>query len=249
VQRAPGFFLVKIKLSTIVDRSINYVNIKFSPALYYSFLKGFAMSDLVQRLKEAVELVDSAVFPENPLPVVIVSSPQLPGHPQFALVRDTGGNRNLAYVVYSHGIDEYFQESRARNLRSIEIAKTHNLFAILGPDDIGLQEIMPYDESETILAAAFHEVRHRVQFELGIELINEGHTNQIERCRRWGQAQAKHYKNDPDGAIEFDAKFFECYGAFELRKGHLQTTPKQLKDFLFMTPYWLIKKEKKRKVK
>jgi len=208
------------------------VSVRFSNP----FLKGFIMNELACRLRDAILLVDSAVLPGKQLPLIVFDCRPNPGHPQFGFVRDLSGAGRDSYWVYSQGIDEYFEEGRMRHLKSIELANTHNILAKLEPNDFCLQEMVPYDEGEAILASAFHEVRHRIQFQPGVVLFNDGHTNQVERCRLWGQLQARHYKNEPNGELEFDAKFFECYGVLELRQGCLNTDAEQLRNFLSMTP-------------
>src|SRR6185295_10904809 len=81
------------------------------------------------------------------------------------------------------------------------------------PDDpmFGKPQLIPWAEEETFRALAFHEVRHRVQYQLKITLINKTHTDQIPRCRVWGAVQEEYFKPLHDKDIEFDAHFFQSY--------------------------------------
>lgn len=208
------------------------------------------MDNIATALLESIHFADLAVFSENPLPVTIV--PKEMGHDprdnpsQFAFCRYTSGqaNRDDFYVIFEKGLREYFEVMRNNIAYAISLDARFGVRARLAPNDFGLVEFEPYNEARAILGAAVHEVRHRVQFHLGVALFNKSHTDQVNRCRLWGQVQAKHYGNGPHAAREFDAKLFECYVSYELIRGRLQFTLDYFRDLLLMTPERFLEIEK-----
>lgn len=205
------------------------------------------MSALAVCLKESLQLVDSIVFPQNRLLVFIFDCQPNPGQPQFALSLNRENFANSSYWIFSQGIEEYFNVSKARRLEAMRIAKLFHFSAVLKQSNFCWQEVAPYDEQKELLFAAIHEVRHRVQIQLRVELFREEHTRQIERCRWWGEIQSRHYRNNPHGNLEFDAKFIECYASFELKQARYQIAPEQLRQIVLLTPHEFLEKEKQKK--
>ena len=202
------------------------------------------MSELARQLKEMIMLVDGALFPETPLEVTLSDSCPVLGGPQFGFFKK--GDEEL-YYIHVPGIEAYFEHGRQIQLEAAKIAEQFNFTVFLDPEDLVWQEVLPYCEKDAIAGAAFHEVRHRIQLNYGVTLFNVGHTDQVERFSRWGKVQSEHFKNHLNSSLEFDAKFFECYGMLELKRQRLHLVADELRNFLLMTPYWCVKREKKRK--
>lgn len=202
------------------------------------------MNSITAALYCAISYVDKAVFPQNTLNIRVVPKELGFHQPQFAFALDTVNPENSFYVIYERGLKEYFDIAKDINAQEMHVAKLHHIPQKLRPDDLCLMRIMSYDERKTLLGAAVHEVRHRAQYQLNVELIGPDHTARVERCRIWGEIQARHYQTDPNGAREFDAKFFEDYFAWEYMQRRLQGHPKELRSLLLMTPEQFLEREK-----
>ncbi len=194
------------------------------------------MESLERQFAGQISMADTGVFPQQPCKILVVNEPPSAGKPQFAFAYDTVNQDNSFYVVYS-GLLGYF-----------EAGKPFATHAMLEPDALFRAQqkgVLAFTNPEIFLGAAIHEVRHRVQCCLKVPLFNQTHTDQVLRCRFWGQVQGKHYKSVPDGDREFDAKFFECYAAHEYRQGRLKINEQDLGNLLRMTVEQFLERESK----
>ncbi len=192
------------------------------------------MNDIAVKLKEMLELVDSSAFPEKAFLAMIDGGYPHLGQPQLGFASVVEYLDKGFYFIFSGGLQQYF-----------ELGKECQFHGMIEPDDpMHGKGAVYWSEQELLMAVAVHEVRHRVQLHLKVPLISKFYTDKIERCRRWGELQDRHYKNIPGGDQEFDAKFFEFYGANEVRRTRLET-PEQIKNLLHMTPHQILAREKK----
>ena len=195
------------------------------------------MSDTAYKLKKAFELVDQSAFPQKPLQVVMIPSIPEPGQPQFGFANVVDANEG-AYFLYIGGLEQYIAAGREFCIHTM-LESDDPMF-----DPMYRKGFAYFTEEETLMAVSCHEVRHRVQFHLRVELLNRGHTDQIPRCRQWGELQDRHYKNVSGGNLEFDAKFFEFYGANELRRNRFDDIEK-IGRVLRMGPQQVLTRERK----
>jgi hypothetical protein len=141
------------------------------------------MNTLVLAFSQAIKLVDGAVFPKNPLRIVLV--PQKlgldvsPNTPQFGFAQDTSdpSGQSDFYSIFENGFEDYLLATQVSSIEAQRLARRQNLAAKLAKDDIGLLEGMRYDQARTLLCLAVHEVRHRAQYQLEIPLIDKTHTD------------------------------------------------------------------------
>ena len=192
------------------------------------------MNDIAVRFKEILEFIDSSAFPEKPLPVVLA---QTYGQVQFGLAHRPHDPARDFYQIHTLGLEDYFEAGK----------KEHCFHVMLDADDRRWvhenRTLLPYTDEEILKSSAIHEVRHRLQYHLGIPLFTPSEISKVERCVLWSNAQANHYRNVPNGDRELDAKFFESYGAYEIRRGRL-ICAEDVKRLLFMTPQEFIDREK-----
>ncbi len=196
---------------------------------------GGLMESFAKQFAIMISMIDAAVFRQQALEVLIANGPPPLGRSQFGFSYDSANPTKSYYLIYSVGLLNYF-----------EAGKPFAYHVMLEPDALarGWQKgLLAFTKQEMFLGAALHEVRHRVQFCLNVPLFNRSHTDKVLRCRYWGEIQDKHYKNITDGNLEFDAKFFECYGAHEFRQGRLKINKDDLGNLLCMTSEQFLEKE------
>lgn len=194
------------------------------------------MKSFERQFAVMISMIDSAVFPDQAFKIWLVDEPPPVGKPQFSFAYNVKDPGESFYLVYA-GLMRYFEAGRASSIHAM--LEPEALIRAQGKD------VLQFTNDEIFLGAALHEVRHRMQYCLNIPMFNERHTSQVLRCRFWGEVQAKHYRNIPGGDQEFDAKFFECYGAHELRQGRLKLNPKDLGNLMRMTVEEFLEKEKR----
>ena len=195
------------------------------------------MMNLAARLEQMIRLVDLAAFPDKPLRIFVSCEPPPVGHPQLGLAHVKENPDQSFYFILTNGLEQHFQQGREFCIHFMlereALARAFQKGAVY------------YTEEETLLAVSVHEVRHRVQFLAKATLFDASHTGRVLRCKYWTEKQAAHYKHDPNGAVEFDAKFFEQYVAQELRQGRCKLNAEDIGKLLHMNVEQFLEREKK----
>ena len=193
--------------------------------------------NLASRLEEMIRLVDTAAFPGQPLKVVVVDTLPGSGEPQFGLGYIPEHPDQSFYFIFKKGLEQYFAAGKDFSIHTmLEMEALARAFE---------SKAVYQTEEEILLAASIHEVRHRVQFTCKVPLFDGKITSQVLRCQYWTEVQARHYQSDSKGAYEFDAKFFEQYGAQELRQKRLLLNAEDLGKLLHMTAEQFLEREHK----
>ena len=194
-------------------------------------------NDIKNRLAQLISMADQAVFPRDPLRVL--ASARRPPSPnlQLFLWHDEKDPGKSFYHIHVAGLQEY--------LEKMQVLCPHTMLEPQALDRARAKGILQMTFDEIMLGMVIHEVRHRTQLFLQAPLLTKNHTDQVLRCKLWGQMQTLLQQNDPMYAFEFDARFFQYYAAHELRQGRLPLTPDSLKALLCMTPEEFLAKEKK----
>lgn len=193
------------------------------------------MEDLIGRIR----LVDKVVFSEKTLPVVALQNEPTSVQGQVSFVTAKKGFSDF-YKVHLLGLESY--------CRRICRARRHDMPEQSDPLFGMNNRNAPYSWEDCLTGIAIHEVRHRVQYNLGIELIGPEHVGQIKRCEYWNRNQREFFRGadlGQDTAHEFDAMFLEAYGAYEFRMGRLKLA-ERVKLLLLMTPQEFLRIEAER---
>ena len=197
--------------------------------------------DVATVLKNLIAFVDSAAFPNDPLPIIVSDTYRAKSTPNVALTTHNDGTsslwRPISYLIHSQGLYDYCLEGTQVSFHHMR--DTNDIYY----DEKG----RCYSLQEACISAALHEVRHRVQFGLRIPLVDSTITSQAPRWKAWGNAQKIHLEKRVRPTEEFDAIFVDTLGTYEFRRGRLSSKD-HVGSFIRMTPTEFLAWERARKI-
>lgn len=174
--------------------------------------------NLIFKFCRILSELDRMVFPESPIKriEIIKQKPKAreKGSYFHYVPKEQDKTVGEHYEIFTHGINEIFSKERSIK-RHIALAKSR--------DEI--EKLPLFNEEELLLAIVAHEIRHRVQHNLSINLfsaedaerIDDPHFRLLIEFVKW------RYEVEPpkgDYKREFDAKIIEYWVAKEWHEGN-----------------------------
>lgn len=166
-----------------------------------------AEEKMVQRIANVIGKLDGLVFPENSINKITAVRAKPPsGFYRFSYFSPENAEDGIEhYQIYGYGVDKVINEERKKRVILLQELKRK---------EYEYEDLPKLTLEEILIGLAAHEVRHRVQYHLPIELLSLELLDEIDNSYVRGLIDFIKllYEEEPpkgDYNLEFDAKSIE----------------------------------------